>query len=70
MLAVQTLIQEEEKEGIARNRIVIGGFSQGGSAALYSALAINKPPVGGVLALSTWLPLHKSFPKVSLYSRQ
>jgi len=55
-------VAEEEKAGVPRNRIVVGGFSQGGSAALYSALAINKAPLAGIVALSTWLPLHKTFP--------
>ena len=41
-----------------------GEFSQGGAVALYSALT-HPQPVGGVVALSTWLPLAKSFPAVS-----
>ena len=44
---------------IPRNRIFIGGFSQGGAVALYTAFAVNKP-IGGIVALSTWLPLHKT----------
>ena len=47
------------KIGIPRNRIFIGGFSQGGAVALYTAFAVNKP-IGGIVALSTWLPLHKT----------
>jgi lysophospholipase-2 len=45
---------------------VIGGFSQGGALALYSALLFPKP-LAGVIALSCWLPLHKQFPSVSIY---
>lgn len=59
---LQTMISDEEKLGIPRDRIVVGGFSQGGAVALYSSLAIAKPPVGGIIALSSWLPLHKNFP--------
>ncbi|KAK7100816.1 acyl-protein thioesterase 1-like isoform X2 [Littorina saxatilis] len=55
---LQALVESEVKAGIARNRIFIGGFSQGGAVALYTAFAVNKP-IGGVVALSTWLPLHK-----------
>ena len=65
--SVQSLIAEEEKLGISRNRIVIGGFSQGGAVALYSAIALNKnsPPLGGILAFSTWMPLHQQIPAVT-----
>ena len=62
------MISEEEKAGIARNRIMVGGFSQGGAVALYSALAVVQPPLGGLLGLSTWLPLHKSFPQVKTFT--
>ena len=66
VILVQTLISDEEKAGIARNRIIIGGFSQGGAVALYSALAEPKPPLAGILGLSTWLPLHAAFPAVRI----
>ncbi|XP_065351103.1 acyl-protein thioesterase 1 [Cloeon dipterum] len=58
---VHKMIDEEVKEGIASERIVIGGFSQGGALALYSALRSNKT-LGGVMALSCWLPMHRQFP--------
>ena len=67
LLTVQTIIGEEEKVGISRERIIVGGFSQGGAVALYSALAVAQAPLGGILGLSTWLPLHKSFPQVMSY---
>lgn len=54
---LQHLVENEVKSGIPRDRIFIGGFSQGGAVALYTAFTVNKP-VGGVVALSTWLPLH------------
>ncbi|XP_071807526.1 acyl-protein thioesterase 1-like [Asterias amurensis] len=56
------LIDEEEKLGIPSNRIMIGGFSQGGAVALYTALTRNRQ-LGGLVALSTWLPLHTTFPQ-------
>lgn len=58
---VQTLIQNEIQAGIPADRIVVGGFSQGGALALYSALTFPQK-LGGVVALSCWLPLRKSFP--------
>ena len=62
--SVQNLVEAEEKNGIPANRIMLGGFSQGGAVALYSALTSSKN-MAGIIALSTWLPLHKSFPGVS-----
>lgn len=62
---VHAMIAEEIAAGIPSNRIVIGGFSQGGALALYSALTYAQP-LAGVIALSTWLPLHQRFPGVSV----
>ncbi|UZJ52863.1 hypothetical protein CBS101457_002183 [Exobasidium rhododendri] len=43
-------------KGIKSDRVVVGGFSQGGAIALLSGLT-KSPAVGGIIALSTWLPL-------------
>ena len=53
--ALEELIEREEQRGIARNRIVLAGFSQGGAIAARTALLSDRP-VAGVLALSTFLP--------------
>jgi phospholipase/carboxylesterase len=53
---VNTLVQIELNRGIAAEHIVIAGFSQGGAIALHTALRYPKK-LGGVLALSTYLPL-------------
>ena len=66
-IVVQSYIAEEEKLGIDRSRIVIGGFSQGGALALYSAFSKSQKSLAGVIALSTWLPLYKTFPMVRLF---
>lgn len=58
---VHQLIADEEATGIPSNRIVLGGFSQGGALAIYSALRYSKP-LAGVIALSCWLPLYGQFP--------
>ncbi|KAK9880181.1 hypothetical protein WA026_010054 [Henosepilachna vigintioctopunctata] len=58
---VHDMIEGEIKAGISSDRIMIGGFSQGGALALYSALSYPKP-IGGVICLSGWLPLSKYFP--------
>jgi lysophospholipase-2 len=60
-VAVQTMVEDEIKGGIPSKQIILGGFSQGGSLALYTALTMETE-LAGVLALSSWLPLHKSFP--------
>jgi phospholipase/carboxylesterase len=49
-------IQHELDAGIAANRIVIAGFSQGGAIALQTALRYPQR-LAGVMALSTYLPL-------------
>lgn len=58
---VQTMIQSEISAGIPANRIIVGGFSQGGALALHAGLTSTQV-LGGIVALSCWLPLHKSFP--------
>ncbi len=51
--AVTRLIDREVDRGIAAQRIVVAGFSQGGAVALATALAY---PAGlaGIIGLSTW----------------
>lgn len=58
--AVKSLIDREVASGIPYNRIVLGGFSQGGATALFTALTMNTN-LAGIAAFSTWLPLHKVF---------
>ena len=62
---MQSYIAEENKLGIDRSRIVVGGISQGGAVTLYSTFAIEQQPLAGIFVLSTWLPLHTTFPAVS-----
>jgi phospholipase/carboxylesterase len=53
---VEDLITGEKKRGIAEERIVLAGFSQGGAIVLHTALR-HPVRLAGVLALSTYLPL-------------
>ena len=55
---VDLIIEEELKTGIPSERIMIGGFSQGGALSLYTALH-TRHRLAGVVALSCWFPLHK-----------
>ena len=47
-------IQEEAAKGILPERIVVGGFSQGGHIALKSLFKASQP-LAACIALSTWL---------------
>uniref|UniRef100_A0A8C0DLM9 Acyl-protein thioesterase 1 n=1 Tax=Balaenoptera musculus TaxID=9771 RepID=A0A8C0DLM9_BALMU len=60
--SVKALIDQEVKNGIPSNRIILGGFSQGGALSLYTALTTQQK-LAGVTALSCWLPLRTSFPQ-------
>ena len=59
---IDSLINKEMARGIPSNRIVLAGFSQGGAVALQTALR-HKQALGGVMALSTYLPLKSSLAK-------
>ena len=60
---VNRLIEREMFEfGIDSQRIIIGGFSQGGSVAYYNGLT-NKYKLGGIMALSTWMPMRSHIVK-------
>lgn len=52
---VRGLIDAQMAEGIAAERIILAGFSQGGAVVLQGALESNLA-LGGVLALSTYGP--------------
>lgn len=53
---VNQLIARENTRGVASERIVIAGFSQGGAIALAAALRYPSK-LAGVVALSTYLPI-------------
>lgn len=53
---IESLIARERARGIAADRIVLAGFSQGGAVALMTALR-HPERLAGVMALSTYLPL-------------
>ena len=57
--AVGQLIRRERSRGIASERIVLAGFSQGGAIALQLGLR-HAERLGGIAALSTYLPLEDS----------
>lgn len=59
--ALTAWIDRQLAAGIAPERIVIAGFSQGGAIALHTAARLAQP-LAGVMALSTYLPLEERLP--------
>lgn len=53
--AVHALIDREIARGIASDRILLAGFSQGGAVNFQAGLTYDKP-LAGMLALSTYFP--------------
>jgi phospholipase/carboxylesterase len=54
---VQALIDREAERGIPAARLLLAGFSQGGAVALAAGLQRTQP-LAGLVALSTYLPMH------------
>jgi phospholipase/carboxylesterase len=57
--AIDALIENEMRRGIASKNIVLAGFSQGGVIALQAGLR-HKNKLAGIVALSCYLPLSAS----------
>jgi phospholipase/carboxylesterase len=53
---LENLIAAEKKKGIAARKIILAGFSQGGAIVLQTGLR-HPERLGGIMALSTYLPL-------------
>ena len=58
---IEALIAREEERGVPASRIVLAGFSQGAAMALFTGLRYPRR-LGGVVALSGYLPLHETLP--------
>lgn len=56
---ISNIIQKEIDNGIPADKIIIGGFSQGGAMAIYTGLRF-KEKLGGVVVFSGYCPLIKS----------
>jgi len=52
---VRDWIEREVSSGVAANRVIVAGFSQGGAIALHAALRYPEA-LGGVVALSSYRP--------------
>lgn len=53
---IRYLLDSEVAAGIPSRSIILVGFSQGGAVALHNGLRYDKP-LGGILGLSTYLPV-------------
>lgn len=58
---IEQLIEEQEALGIASDKIIMAGFSQGGAMALHLGLRSERK-FAGIMALSTYLPLANELP--------
>jgi phospholipase/carboxylesterase len=58
---VETLIAREQQRGVPADRIILAGFSQGGAIALAAGLR-HAEKLAGIIALSTYLPMHAALP--------
>jgi phospholipase/carboxylesterase len=56
---IEKLIAQERQRGIEARHIFLAGFSQGGAVVLHTGLR-HKEKLGGILALSTYLPLKQT----------
>ena len=59
--AIELLIAQEKQRGITAENIYLAGFSQGGAIALHTGLR-HAQRMGGIIALSTYLPLAETLP--------
>ena len=60
---INEVITSEIDAGINVNRVVLGGFSQGGTMSLMSGLTRERK-LAGLAVLSGWLPLRNKFKSV------
>uniref|UniRef100_A0A3S3P392 palmitoyl-protein hydrolase n=1 Tax=Dinothrombium tinctorium TaxID=1965070 RepID=A0A3S3P392_9ACAR len=60
--SLSNIIKNEiDENDITSNRVIIGGYAQGGSVALHTALRIPLR-LGGVFCFNSWLPLSNQYP--------
>lgn len=67
--AIDQLIDHEIQTGISSNRIILAGFSQGGAIVLHAGLRYPTK-LGGLLVLSSYLPLANTLQKEASKANQ
>lgn len=63
--SIDGLVKAEIEAGIPENKIVVGGFSQGGAIAMLYGLTKGRA-LAGMVGLSTWVVLNHKIAEVSL----
>ncbi len=58
---IEQVIDDQIGEGFSEKKIILAGFSQGGAMALHIGLR-SRYTLGGIMALSTYLPLANELP--------
>ncbi|KAL7553722.1 hypothetical protein ACHAWF_017038 [Thalassiosira exigua] len=55
---ISAILDEEEKKGVPYERMILGGFSQGGALAVLAGMKLSNSigPLAGILLLSGYLP--------------
>ena len=66
MTQVEALIAREAERGIAADRLLLAGFSQGGAITLAAGIA-RATPLAGLIALSTYLPMTPAQAQAALH---
>ncbi len=64
-LFLKDIIKKEIEAGADYKDIILAGFSQGGAVALYTALN-HLPTLGGVIVLSSYLPINDTITKIEV----
>ncbi len=76
--SIRALIEREVERGIATDRIILAGFSQGGAVAYETALSYDRP-LAGLLTMSTyfataatvqWHPANQTLPILVMHGEQ
>ena len=57
IVQVEALVARDAERGIPAHRLILAGFSQGGAITLAAGL-LRATPFAGLVALSTYLPMH------------
>jgi phospholipase/carboxylesterase len=66
---IQDLLAHEIAQGVPAEHIILAGFSQGGAIALHTGLRYPQK-LAGILALSTYLPIHDKLAKEASAANQ
>ncbi|PRP77876.1 acyl-protein thioesterase 1,2 [Planoprotostelium fungivorum] len=66
---VEDLITTEINAGTPAEKIILGGFSQGAALSLYTGTQSNTK-IGGIIALSGYLPHHQRFDQTTVKQKE